>query len=520
MKSSHLVILVLIAVFLSSPLILNPSLHTRSDAIVHLGIINAVLRSGIPPGNPFLAGERLHYYWFYDAMVAGMVLITGFDGALLMALINGGGIFLLLLSVFLIVNIGSGEGELSRGTWPAVFLAGFGLNGWGWLLLLPGLLRHGPGFLKSSLGGGVWGFLPRIVITKWEGTMGFMAGKFLVAGSFGPGLALMALSLYLLLRYREKPSLGRGLLLLASALLSLYLNLLIGAIFVIAALAALVVDACRERGKARFGPLIPLVAIGLALPYVWIVLGGSSFSGGTLLRPPTLTGLRKLFTVLLPLLVMAGVTWRRKPDVSARLVRRTALAGFFFTALVYLFVFFTGHNEYKLPYLMAIYLSGLVGANIRSLGKKGRILVWVLTISILPTTGLALIAYTLDKSGPRPSSAELLIYRKVREILPSETVMMAEKKPYLGPMAGGRDAYLAQTAFLRGGLADRKVINRRRSRLGEFWRGDNRESIIREISKEVGRPLAVVAYSPIPAPGPGFRVLLSQENISLWVEEE
>jgi len=62
--------LLLATLILSIPLLINPALKTRSDAIIHIGITRAILRDGIPPSNPFLAGEQLPYYWFYNALGA------------------------------------------------------------------------------------------------------------------------------------------------------------------------------------------------------------------------------------------------------------------------------------------------------------------------------------------------------------------------------------------------------------------------------------------------------------------
>jgi len=46
-----------LTLILTAPLLINPALHTRSDAVFHLAITRAILRGGLPPSNPLYYGR-------------------------------------------------------------------------------------------------------------------------------------------------------------------------------------------------------------------------------------------------------------------------------------------------------------------------------------------------------------------------------------------------------------------------------------------------------------------------------
>ena len=222
--------LLLVTLILSLPLLVNPALETRSDAVIHIGITRAITRDGIPPSNPFLAGERLPYYWFYNALIALAAVNTGADPGRIMIILNILAILIMLLLVFKITNSFTGT---SNNSFLAAGLFVFGLNGWGWFLLLPGLSNNGLSGIPPLLTSGIWGFLERIVLTRWEGTMGFMLTKFWVANSFSIGIVAAIAAIYWFFRYihRWRPSALIAFLLFT--LISAHLNIIAGGALII-----------------------------------------------------------------------------------------------------------------------------------------------------------------------------------------------------------------------------------------------------------------------------------------------
>jgi len=329
--------------------------------------------------------------------------------------------------------------------------------------------------------------------------MGFMAGKFLVAGSFGPGLALMTLNYYLLLNYLRRPDRLRALSFLAGIISGAYLNLIIGGIFLVIALAVFLLELGRKKTGAATGLLLVLLAGGVVYPYLASILGASDPQGQKLiLRVPGWFQFRTLMTILLPGWIMAGITWRRTRDKNIRLIRLSAGLALFVLVSIYLFIYFPRHNEYKIPYLMSVFLAVITGINYRRIGIKTRRLVGVLILLTLPTTVLALIAYSRDDTAFSPTEPETLLYQKIRNELPEETVVIAEKNTFLAPVLGEREAYLARRDFLRSLSLDRKFINRRRALLKSLWEGNDAPGVLRKIQEEIKRPVALVTYSDRP----------------------
>ena len=68
-----------IVLVVSAPLAVNRHLHLRADAMSNTALAHAVRRHGLPPRDPYLAGQPLHYHWAYNAAVAGLSALTGLE---------------------------------------------------------------------------------------------------------------------------------------------------------------------------------------------------------------------------------------------------------------------------------------------------------------------------------------------------------------------------------------------------------------------------------------------------------
>lgn len=58
-------------------LMTSPNLRLSSHGLLHSSIAYQVIDSGLPPQNPFFAGETLIYYWIYHLIAAGLSLGSG-----------------------------------------------------------------------------------------------------------------------------------------------------------------------------------------------------------------------------------------------------------------------------------------------------------------------------------------------------------------------------------------------------------------------------------------------------------
>ncbi len=520
-KSVSLLLLVLLSAVLSLPLALNRSLQVASDGLVHSGIAYAIQRDGLPPGNPFLAGEKLPYYWFYDALVAGASALLRREPGMIMALLNPLVLVVFLLAVRAAAGRMSGDPGAGAPGFLAAVWAALGLNGWGSVLLFP-LLRAGISSLRPVLVGGVWAYLPRIVPSRWEGTMGFMATKFLVANSFAPSIASLALAVLFLFELFRRRCLKTWLAFSLTLLLTAYLNLVAGGALMAVCLvffASRLVRPLDRDGIGRRFALWGLLSLALAaaalLPYL-LSLGRAADTLERVVRfqIPDRTQLRILAVILLPLWFAAGIGW------VAGGIGRTPAARFVSCALVvlsaaFLFARFSRHNEFKLPFLLAIFLALSVGDSSRRLPRWGGVAVWVMAASVLPTTLLGLVAFALAPPQFSVSPPLAAAYGWMRDNLPPDAVVVASGSMDEVPHLVRRDAYLACRPFLRSIPASRGLIRRRKALLARA-ETEGIGEILREVADEVRRPVYFVTEGGGEDRGDGPIRAYSSGGIAVW----
>jgi hypothetical protein len=98
------IVAVFIAILLLTYL-LNPNNRVYSfHGFIHAGIVYEILNGNIPPSNPFLAQEALHYPWGYHLLAAGITWICHITPFYAFMIIN---IISLLLSMVLVFKISS-----------------------------------------------------------------------------------------------------------------------------------------------------------------------------------------------------------------------------------------------------------------------------------------------------------------------------------------------------------------------------------------------------------------------------
>ena len=200
MNIYYIVAIFTMTVVLFSPLIVNSNLHTRNDSVDRVSYSQSIIRNGVPPLNPYAAGKKLHYYWFYDAVVALISTSIKIDIPTINVILNLIMLFLFLLVCFLTVRRICQNKERYYNDWLGVLLVIFGLNGWGWVFLIRNILLKNNPFYPPVGQSAVGNFL-RCATFHCSARLGFFTTKFLIANTFPSSLSFMIIAFYMLIRF-------------------------------------------------------------------------------------------------------------------------------------------------------------------------------------------------------------------------------------------------------------------------------------------------------------------------------
>jgi len=516
-------------ILLSVPLIINPSLHTRRDAVVHVAITNKILRSGIPPQNPFMAGEKLYYYWFYNALAAALTGISGIPPAMIMAALNVLAFFILLISVLGSVRSALPEGTNDTSPLLGILLVVFGLNGWGWFRLLGPSVKYGPNILTGILAGRVWKFLPLISPGgRGAGKLGFMASKFLVATSFSLALAAIGVSIYFLFKFFQKKKLLPAVLFCLSAALASYLHLVVGMMFIIlCGVFGLTWLLLYRRGK-RHGLkiavsllLLILVSLLLVAPYLTTVLGSRpTIKQGPVFSLPDSSYLKTYLFTLLPYLVILLLTFRSTIGRALIPSNMFLLLSVLLLAPAFLFLRIPGYNEFKFIFLSAVIMSLWGGISASYCRRWQRLIIWIIALSAAPTTllGLAAYSFTPPSRAESRSPQQNAIFCWIAEHTPAETVVVDTRLADFIPMLARRDTYFGQKRFLmrRVGIYRPQAYQHRLSLMMDLLSGKDKTEILKMIRSEVQRPVILITHTGAMIENDGIKKLHSAGKIDIW----
>jgi hypothetical protein len=341
----------------------------------HHGLLHSALAlasdRGLPPGNPWMAGAPLAYYWAWHVFGAFLARLLWVAPTLAFAWQNAWALGLATLATWLLA---APLLQRARAEFLALFLALAGLNLWGGY----GLLAGGPWPAAPADAGELLASLRQGLVGGPEGAPRFDPRLALALSKFGnPSSypAALALGLCGLVAVWQalgpaRPALWR---VLAAALLGLALivNPLLGAPWIgIAALAALL-------GGRRLSERLDLplaLALG-SLPGLYLLqLAAQEFSG-----PPVrfvasaerlLRTLLPVWPLLLPLPFAARAAWRDRQRLgAARLWLLLGLAlGPLLAALLCTLPY---ENEYKFVRASAWILALPAALGVAELGRRG-----------------------------------------------------------------------------------------------------------------------------------------------------
>ncbi len=467
----------------------NPILALHSDAWFHAAVVARVHDVGVPPLDPYYAGLRLLYFWFFHVYIDAVSTLSGLDAFGVMAVSNVAAIALFVLAVSDVARVMGGGPRTIR---AAAILSVLGVNPAGWIFLVTRAAvgeTHGWDEITQSVLGGA-SILPALG-WHYTGSLSFWPDKFFVGTAFSLALVPMVLVAGLALRaVRDGDGSVRtacecGGLALVLAMLHSVL-----ALASIAALTSAMAVAWRRAPHARRAAVAVFLgaSAGVALTslYLYFLLAGKERSP---VENPRLD-VENLWTgaaagALLWVCLLAGWIRRaRRGGASAgeRAAWSSAIAWLAGAAVLAAVCPLPGPNENKFLYPIlalaaALAAPGAVWLYARAARAVGTLAAVVLAGAILaPTCAIGLAAFVLDAGAFAPASldptaTERAAYAWIAHATPRDAIVL--------DAGGRRDALVyARRDLLWGGsvYADqwgypRAEIARRREALDHIFAG-------------------------------------------------
>ena len=419
--------------------LLNPAHRVYSyHGFFHAGIVYELLSGGLPPENPFLAGEPLLYSWAFHLLPAGVTALLKVSCFWSFALVN---MVSLVLAIVLVFKIAQTLVEDHRSNVFSVVVALFGTT-----LLAPSLL--------------LW--LSHISGVRFEprGLPVFL--KFTTISGSQVGVVCFLVFLWGMVRWIKK-----GLVWSSAALVFLgvvgvsflYPAMLVGSAAT-AGSAWLVTLRARARGStsiSRVGLAVmaSVMALGVlvAIPYLTSISSGVGLSE---MLPEGRTMAYKAISWLLlvgPLAVLVVLGRRRLHGRVDRTTFQLLASGGGAAAVAYVFSSLPMGSEYKALMLSAMMFGILAGAGLHRLSQGARrrfafvfllVLLWpVVSIVFHGMQRLRGLGDTFSEEGQYLVSCEegeSEMYRWIREQTAVESVFVDSVLDI--PVYGQRSLYI------------------------------------------------------------------------------
>jgi hypothetical protein len=264
--------------------LLRPWIGERADSWFHAAVVAEIERGGFPPEDPYFAGFRLQYMWFYHMIVTAVVRTTGMSAFHLMPILNG--VAILCVCVFsadVLLALGR---DRRAAVWGSVIVP-LALSALFWVFFPVRLLKA---FLGRS--GGVaeaaheFRLAPldipttRLFLSDFD-SVPFFLNKFLTGTAYGLALAFLLLYLAAILRFADDRT-TRHLILAGTCLFfMLLLHPVVGITAIaVSGISGLFLAALGpSRGGLSWSPVVRwgavvLVAAAAAVPYLRLVTAG------------------------------------------------------------------------------------------------------------------------------------------------------------------------------------------------------------------------------------------------------
>jgi len=428
------------------PLLTSDRVRVSIHGLLHSALLYSATERGLPPENPFFAGEPVRYYWTWHVATAGATSVADIDPVLAFA---AGNTAALLAFLFLLGCLGR-ELFPGRGATLLSMLLGFlCLNPIGGFLF-PG--AEAPGTLQDvAAGANPINVLYRLAVGG-EVRITATLTKFLNVSSFPQAFCLLIAAVLLLVRLAKQPSWALSLVTMTALMGCISLSPITGATagLAIGAAAILLVPLARpgEAGRRGLSAVIAalVASLVLALPFVLLGTAGKSGIEPAVQLLPTLDKLQRVLLNLGPAMLLAlpacVALWGR--EGTAGTAGRLLVLSAFLVAALGVLLAFPVRSEYKMV-RMAAPLFGVLAAGTVVLATRTR-RAWITVVAgalvlapFIPTNVIAWDTYRAHARAPMPLSAvgsrlvidpqvhqDARIYEWIRINTPEDTIIVTD----------------------------------------------------------------------------------------------
>ncbi len=382
----------------------NHGLAWRSDGWFHAAVTAHLADTGLPLGDPYFAGQALHYPWFWHALVGTTAAIGGrLDVSIFDAMAGWSALAALATGAALVAlaqawgrRAGFDAAARDRAGAFAVVAAVVLVNPFGWMLWLGrGLLGADGGLavLTRPFGVGAAETLGALSLSTPHVSLASTLDKYVTPTAFGLAQAAFLVAAAFLVGAR-RPRFVLGGLAVAIGLLVHTILLPVFLVGLVSASLARVVVSQRGPAIAR-GAGVALAAILLGVAVTWPYLQQAIARGTDGLR------LGGHLDMLIALVVLGGVVaalaWGEARRPGRRPSLRVASAGWIAltTVLVFLALAFTLTQRNETKFLNFALLAMAVPAGV-ALARWSPARSLALCLVALPTTLVAIAGFALD----------------------------------------------------------------------------------------------------------------------------
>ncbi len=426
---------ILLAAFTAGLLLFSGTLRLSWHGLLHSSITYGIIDSGVPPENPYFAGQPLVYYWFYHLSAAGITTAANLSPLFSFSVFN---IFASLSIVPCLYLISRGIGLAPKTSLLGSVIGTLALNPLGPLFLV---LQDSGVTFKDIEGELFPTHLLQYMTMGYDFRLASPCTKFWNVSSFAPALALFLLGIHAGFDRASRGWRWRSFCLIAAAAFgTLILNPLVGLCLVLPLGAASLVWAGKGN-RARFCLVLCALAagVGAAAPCLAGILaqgGGEPFMH----FGPALEPFMGVILAAGPVLLFAVLG-------AFKLCRLKELSGMALSVfcaclvLMALFFCFPEGNEYKIIRLLVFPAAVLAGAPAVAFLSRLRlprvVSVPAVAAALLPNTLIAGAAYLCDSKSAVPvddsdtqivlcagSAARGDVYRFLRNETPPDSVVV------------------------------------------------------------------------------------------------
>lgn len=446
-----LVLTALVAWPIASSNRVRASIH----GMLHASILYSAVDRGVPPENPFFAGEPLRYYWTWHVAAAAACAVGDLEPTAVFAAGNVATTFAFaLLLGRLAADLAPGAGLLG------VLLGFLGLNPFGALAFLR--RDPPPGFQpleRIAAGDDPILYLQALQLGGDERVTATLT-KFFNASSFPAAFTLLIAAWVLLLRLANAPGFALGLLAALALGGSIALSPITGLVagLALGSAAALLWWRARLRkdpAARGLGAAVLALAASLPLAVPFVLLGGGN-SEGTIGLAPTREQFERVALNLGPMLLLAlpaAALVLRRGSAGARLLVVSAVPLLAMGAVLW----FPVESQYKIVRMGAPLLGALAAA---ALLRRPAILGLAAVLCCIPTNAIAWNCYREHAKAKLPFHGEgtrvaldagsapiAELYDWIRTRTPPDSVILVDprwkKRNFAGPNHGDEVPVLA-----------------------------------------------------------------------------